>query len=1026
MKLSLRTKIIAWSFVPTAILLLLVALAMYVAYQQVTENFALQRDVELTRLSASQLSAGFEDYIDRLWTLSRLRDVQDGDPQKQQAALTRSKNRLVLFDAGVYLLDTQGVVVASQPEKAEWTGQDWSRRSYFWQLIRSTKPFFSDILPDGPQGQDVIVLSVPVLGENDEFKGVVAGMFRLDVYEVSPFFGTILKLNAGRSGAAYIVDGNGRMLYDSNFKLIGQNFGAHPVAQPALEGQLGAVRTRATDGREVVSSYAPVPRTSWALVIDENWADIVRPIQGYGRFLAGLLVLGVIVPTVVVFGGVRRITGPVNHFIAAARRLAAGDFNQSIEVHTGDELEMLAAQFNHMAAELRSSYDELECRVAERTRELTALNEIAAAVSQSLDLQRILPQALGKTIELMGADSGLVYRLDEAAGTLHLVAGQGLSENLSLLIRQYPLSASIVQAVVQTRQLAVRRVEDYPPGPVRDELERMGVKRVTSIPLLVQEKVLGAINLHSLAGSEPKPESLAVARAVGQQIGVAMDNTRLFAQTVDYARNMEIARAAAEEANASKSVFLANVSHELRTPLTSILGFTRIVQKRLEERILPQTRLDDRQTERAVGQVRDNLGIILSEGQRLTNLINDVLDLEKIEAGKMTWNMQPVAIGDIIQRAATATLALFEQKGLELNFEVAENLPRVNGDPDRLVQVLVNLLSNAAKFTAQGKVACWAHCCEQDILVSVIDQGVGIAARDHTAVFEKFKQVGESLTGKPTGTGLGLAICKEIVEYHGGRIWVESEPGQGSIFTFSLPTITSLPQVDEGVRVITLDALLAELETGDPPGPAGQGNPVKRLLVVDDDAPIRSMLRQELEAAGYRVYEAADGRQALAEARRLHPDLVILDVMMPELNGFDVAAVLKNDPLTYGLPILILSILEDRGRGFHIGVDCYLTKPIDMPALLSEVERLLSKGPLGKNALLIGNGAKMQSAQAALQSQGYQARLAASRAAGQEQAARERPDMVVIDAALPGARDLLDALRAERGSDKAFYLLLSD
>jgi signal transduction histidine kinase len=282
---------------------------------------------------------------------------------------------------------------------------------------------------------------------------------------------------------------------------------------------------------------------------------------------------------------------------------------------------------------------------------------------------------------------------------------------------------------------------------------------------------------------------MAVAAAIGQQIGVAMDNARLYAQTVEYAHQMEIARQMAEEANAFKSDFLANVSHELRTPLVSMLGFARIVNKRLEERIFPLLPADNVPTRRAVEQIEENLRIILSEGQRLTTLINNLLDLEKIEAGKMEWGFQLVDIGDVIKQAVASTASLFEGRSLELVEDVQAGLPFVNGDRDKLLQVVINLISNAVKFTREGTVTLQAERAGDEIVVRVIDQGIGIANSDQELIFEKFKQVGDTMTGKPSGTGLGLAISREVIERHGGRIWVESELGVGSTFLFSLPLI---------------------------------------------------------------------------------------------------------------------------------------------------------------------------------------------------------------------------------------------
>lgn len=241
--------------------------------------------------------------------------------------------------------------------------------------------------------------------------------------------------------------------------------------------------------------------------------------------------------------------------------------------------------------------------------------------------------------------------------------------------------------------------------------------------------------------------------------------------------------------NEAKSQFINTVSHEFRTPLTSIMGFSKLIKKRLEERILPKTDLNEAKTARAAEQILENLNIVVSESERLTALINDVLDLAKIESGKLVWHEDKVIIGDLIGRAIAATTTLFEHKQLQLRSEITPGLPTTMGDIDRLLQVLVNLLSNAAKFTEHGTITVTAkQKSDYTLLIGVADTGRGVPENFQEAIFEKFKQVSDdNLTDKPQGTGLGLTICKEIVERHGGRIWVESEPNKGSVFWFTLP-----------------------------------------------------------------------------------------------------------------------------------------------------------------------------------------------------------------------------------------------
>lgn len=236
-----------------------------------------------------------------------------------------------------------------------------------------------------------------------------------------------------------------------------------------------------------------------------------------------------------------------------------------------------------------------------------------------------------------------------------------------------------------------------------------------------------------------------------------------------------------------KTNFISTVSHELRTPLTSVLGFAKMIRKKFDKTLLPVLGEGDKKVTKATNQIRSNLDIIVLEGERLTQLINEVLDIAKMEAGKIDWQMESNAITDIIDRALQATTALFEQKGLQLSTDIQDDLPVIECDRDRLIQVVINLISNAVKFTDDGPITCSAKRIDNDITVSVIDSGIGIPEEDYLNVFKKFKQVGDTLTDKPQGTGLGLPICKEIVEHHGGRIWVTSELGKGSTFSFTLP-----------------------------------------------------------------------------------------------------------------------------------------------------------------------------------------------------------------------------------------------
>lgn len=278
-----------------------------------------------------------------------------------------------------------------------------------------------------------------------------------------------------------------------------------------------------------------------------------------------------------------------------------------------------------------------------------------------------------------------------------------------------------------------------------------------------------------------------VATAFNGMVDRLRDSIRnLDARVAERTAELEKANQELRQLDRMKSDFLSTVSHELRTPMTSVVGFAKLVKKKLEEAIFPKV-VDDGKAARAMSQVGENIDIIVKESERLTLLINDVLDSAKLEAGKVDWQLAPMSAAALLGRAATLTSPLAVQKGLELSWETAPDLPAIVGDENRLLQVLVNLVSNAIKFTAQGHVRLYAEQQAAFVRFHVRDTGIGIAPEDREHVFDKFRQIGDTLTDKPQGTGLGLSICQQIVQHHGGELWLDSEPGVGSTFYFTVP-----------------------------------------------------------------------------------------------------------------------------------------------------------------------------------------------------------------------------------------------
>jgi signal transduction histidine kinase/CheY-like chemotaxis protein len=649
--------------------------------------------------------------------------------------------------------------------------------------------------------------------------------------------------------------------------------------------------------------------------------------------------------------------------------------------------------------------NEREKEVRERAAELATINRITQALSTKLDMNSLIQLVGDQVRDLFHAPIAYVALLDRATMMINFPYMYGDP------LQPIPFGQGMTSQVIRSGQPLLINEN------IAGQSASLGIQRVgrpsasyLGVPIPAGGEIIGVISVQATEEENRFHEAdQRLLSTVAAAVGVAMHNARLFEETRQ-------ARAAAEEADAAKSSFLSTVSHELRTPLTSVLGFAKIIRRRLEERLLPQIPAGDRKTDQMKQQVLDNLGVVVAEGERLTKLIDDVLDLAKIEAGKFTWNMETVSVTDLIERAVTATSSLFEGKTVQLVQNAEPALPAITGDRDRLIQVVINLISNAVKFTPSGSVTVAARARGGEVTVSVTDSGIGIAPSDHQKVFEKFKQVGDTLTDKPRGTGLGLPICKEIVEHHGGRIWVESGLGKGSTFSFAIPALAgSKPEI----RPLSLDSLVRQLrEKVASHKPRG-----KSILVVDDDSNIRSLLQQEFTEAGYSVRMAADGREALQRIREETPSLVVLDVMMPEMNGFDVAAVLKNDPATMDVPIIILSIVEDKERGYRIGVDRYLTKPINTASLFHEVGELLDQGKSHRKVMVVDEDAStVRTLTQVLEAGGYQV-VEANGAEFVASAVTAQPDIIILNSLLSGRQEAVRSLRFEKGLENVLFLI---
>ncbi|MDQ6438116.1 ATP-binding protein [Mesorhizobium sp. LHD-90] len=471
---------------------------------------------------------------------------------------------------------------------------------------------------------------------------------------------------------------------------------------------------------------------------------------------------------------------PVKKIETRLSQIAAGDFAQQVAVANRDELGALADNVNQTSERLGRLYQEVQARTAELARsvgELEALGDVSKAVNSTLDLDTVLQTIVTKAVQLSETDAGTIYVFSGTRQQFRLRATFGMNAELiaamsdqAIRLDDLGINAAGHCAPVQFPDLG-----SGTPSHVQKIVLDAGYHSILVIPLLRPSKIVGALVVRRREPGEFDKQVVELMETFAAQSVLAIQNAKLFREIEEKGRELEAA-------SRHKSQFLANMSHELRTPLNSVLGFTEL----LVDGVYGE--LPDR-AKTTVARVQAN-------GRHLLGLINDVLDLSKIEAGQLTLTLQDYAVGQIVRSTVAAVEPLARAKGLALSTTVAENLPIGRGDERRLTQVLLNLAGNAVKFTETGAVDILAGAADGFFEIAVRDTGPGIAAKDHALIFEEFQQVDNSSTRQKGGTGLGLAISRRIVEMHGGTIDVESLLGSGSTFRLKIPV-----RVTEDVRV---------------------------------------------------------------------------------------------------------------------------------------------------------------------------------------------------------------------------------
>jgi PAS domain S-box-containing protein len=605
---------------------------------------------------------------------------------------------------------------------------------------------------------------------------------------------------------------------------------------------------------------------------------------------------------------------------------------------------------------------ENEEAIRRRNEYLAASTEIGRLVTSTLDLETIFTRSVNLIVERFSFYYASIFIIEETGFKAILQEGTGKAGQI-LKERKHSLAvgsnstvgkATSSGEVVAVNDVALDAIHKH--NPLLPE-----TKAEAAVPLKIGNRIIGVLDIQATEVNAFSEDEIAILQLLADQIAVGIDN----------ARSYNIAQQAVEEmreVDRLKSQFLANMSHELRTPLNSIIGFARVILKGIDG---PITELQ-----------QQDLTAIFNSGQHLLGLINDILDLSRIEAGKMELTFDEVNMAELISSVMSTAAGLIKDRPITLKREIPEDLPLVRADAMRVRQVLINFLSNAAKFTEEGEIVVKAHVEESTkgqpiLIVSVTDTGPGIATEDQSKLFQPFSQVDASLTRKVGGSGLGLSICQHLIQMHGGRIGIHSAVGQGSTFYFSVPVFQNKPETEglDNNRVI---------------------------LAIDDDPQIISLYERYLQPKGFQVIGLNDPSKAKERVKQLKPFAITLDIMMPGYDGWQVLTDLKSSSETREVPVVICSIVEDEDKGFSLGATDYLIKPILEEDLLNALDRLNGDGSIREVLVIDDDPNDLRLLGKMISEQGkYKVVLAEGGPAGWKIISSKAPHAIVLDLFMP-------------------------
>lgn len=814
-----------------------------------------------------------------------------------------------------FIVNAQTGKIELSTEKSE-DGTSYATQSDYLEVVKNHTLVILDAHISRQNSQPALGFALPIFANSDAHRliGVLITELNLST-SLYPLLAD--RTGLGQTGETLVVNKNVffinplRSAPDAPLRLSTQ---ALPSVL-AAKGNTGVVRSRDYRGIEVLAAHTHIPRLHWGFVAKQDITEILAPIDQllkYSALVLAVLIVGILVLVRWLAG---TVAGPVLELAEVSRRLRGGDFTARNSIHRIDELGMLATSFNEMADFM-----------AHRLEVEHAVSELNDTMVQTKRIETFFSDLLRKMIELTGASLGAAYNRSVDGLRFELAASIGAGAPVQRAFDPATMEGELGILLASPR---IQWLSGIPEDTrfVFNAVAGQAIPRdIVTVPLLAGGQVSALISLASLKpiASETLDTlhrswptmNAALANLLAQEHTrqlareLTIKNEELLAQSSELqaqtdelrvqteelreqASEMDAQRAMILEADRLKSEFLSNMSHELRTPLNSVLALSQLML--------------NRGTGRNPEREAEYLRVIERNGRHLLSLINDILDLSKIESGRMDLTYGEADMRELIIRSIDTVRPLAEAKGLTIETEFDDHL-RLSTDEGKVVQILVNMISNAIKFSDHGTIGVSAHLAGNSMRIAVSDEGIGIDSNDIPYIFDEFRQVDGSTTRRHEGTGLGLSICQKLSNLLGGEITVKSKPGEGSRFTLHLPLCQpQRSRQDSRVHGSNGGAKRPGAEHAGATRPWPQP-PV--VLIAEDNEVARLQIGSVISDIGGRALEAAGGAEALEIMSQSAPDLLILDLMMPGVDGFQVLERMRAIPALADMPVLVLTAKE--------------------------------------------------------------------------------------------------------------------